>query len=119
VAPVTRAARVFTIPFGAPFLPTLAEAILSGRLLPGWPDVNDPLSLSGATVFVPTRRAARALVGELAGRAPGSAVLLPKVVPATNNKYLSASVCKCVSSCFAYSRGCSSNESRFAGKALV
>jgi ATP-dependent helicase/nuclease subunit B len=74
-------ARVFTIPFGAPFLPTLAEAILSGHLVPGWPEAGDPLSLSAGTVFVPTRRAARALSGELAARHVGPAVLLPRVVP--------------------------------------
>jgi ATP-dependent helicase/nuclease subunit B len=71
---------VFTIPAGTPFLPTLADALLGGRLVPGWPVADDPLSLATATVYVPTRRAARALGAELALRS-GGPVLLPRIVP--------------------------------------
>ncbi len=73
--------RVLTIPPGAPFLPTLADALLSGSLVPGWPDPADPLSLSEGTILVPTRRAARALAAVLAERLGDRAVLLPRIVP--------------------------------------
>ncbi|MCP8938822.1 double-strand break repair protein AddB [Alsobacter sp. SYSU M60028] len=74
-------ARVFSIPPGAAFLPTLASAMLSGALIPGWPDRGNPLSLSEATVFVPTRRAARGLAALLAEAADPGAALLPRIVP--------------------------------------
>ena len=41
-----RGPNVFTIPPGAPFLPTLARALISGALLPGFPDAGDPLALT-------------------------------------------------------------------------
>lgn len=74
-------ARVFTIPAGAPFLATLAEALLSGRIVPGFPDACDPLSLSAATIFLPTRRAARAFATLLAERYAPAPLLLPRLVP--------------------------------------
>ncbi|RWC10702.1 MAG: hypothetical protein EOS53_28675 [Mesorhizobium sp.] len=46
--------RVFSIPSGAPFLPTLAEALLHGRLVPGFRFNGDPLALADATIYVPT-----------------------------------------------------------------
>jgi len=51
--------RVFTIPASVPFLPTLIEALLGGRLVPGFPAGPDPLALAGATLYLPTRRACR------------------------------------------------------------
>ncbi|MBB3809669.1 double-strand break repair protein AddB [Pseudochelatococcus contaminans] len=73
--------HVFNIVTGAPFLPTLADALLSGRIVPGFPDAGDPLSLSRATIYLPTRRAARALATLLAERAAPAPVLLPRLVP--------------------------------------
>jgi ATP-dependent helicase/nuclease subunit B len=74
---------VFTIIRGVPFLPTLAEALLSGRLV--GPVADDPLALAAVTIYLPTRRAARALAAILAERlgrdAPGQATLLPRMVP--------------------------------------
>jgi inactivated superfamily I helicase len=66
--------RVFSIPPGCPFLPTLIEQILEGRVLPGLHDLSD------ATLYLPTRRAARALSALLAERAGGRALLLPRIV---------------------------------------
>lgn len=69
--------RVFTIPPGVSFLPTLADALLGGEL------TGTPVALAAlpdATIYVPTRRAARALAAVLAERA-GRAVLLPRIVP--------------------------------------
>src|ERR1700736_1677508 len=55
--------RVFTIPASLAFLPTLIRALADGTLVSGFPGA-DPLALSAATVYLPTRRACRA-AGEL------------------------------------------------------
>ncbi|MER9656673.1 double-strand break repair protein AddB [Mesorhizobium sp. M0152] len=77
--------RVFSIPPGAPFLPTLAEALLAGRLIPGFRFDGDPLALADVTIYVPTRRAARALRGvfvdSLASRGGGGSAILPVIRP--------------------------------------
>lgn len=73
--------RVFTIPPGAPFLPTLADALLDGRLVPGFPDAADPLALARATIYLPTRRATRALAAYLAERLGPRPALLPRIRP--------------------------------------
>ncbi|MER9304058.1 double-strand break repair protein AddB [Mesorhizobium sp. M0496] len=77
--------RVFSIPPGAPFLPTLAEALLDGRLVPGFRFDGDPLALADVTIYVPTRRAARALRGvfvdSLAARGGGGSAILPVIRP--------------------------------------
>jgi ATP-dependent helicase/nuclease subunit B len=73
--------RVFSIPPGAPFLPTLAEALLSGRLVPGFRFEGDPLALADATIYVPTRRAARALRGVFVDRLGGRSAILPVIRP--------------------------------------
>ncbi len=71
--------RVFTIPPGAPFLPTLAHALCEGRILDGFG--CDLAALADATIYLPTRRAARALTALLAGRGDGRGQLLPRIVP--------------------------------------
>jgi len=73
--------RLFTIPPGAAFLPTLAEAAVSGRLVPGFAASGDPLALAAATVYVPTRRAARELRSILVDLAGGRAAILPTIRP--------------------------------------
>ncbi|WP_336489346.1 double-strand break repair protein AddB [Methylobacterium nigriterrae] len=70
--------RVFTIPPGAPFLPALANALIGGRLVGDLG--SDPLALAGVTIYLPTRRAARALAAVLAERL-GEAALLPRMIP--------------------------------------
>ncbi|CAO4169154.1 double-strand break repair protein AddB [Methylorubrum aminovorans] len=72
------APRVFTIPPGAPFLPTLAEALVSGRLVGAVG--HDPLALAAVTLYLPTQRAVRALSTVLAQRL-GGAALLPRMIP--------------------------------------
>jgi len=74
-------AKVFTIQPGAPFLPTLVEALLSGRLVPGFRFDGDPLALADATIFVPTRRAARALRAGFAARIGNGTAILPVIRP--------------------------------------
>jgi ATP-dependent helicase/nuclease subunit B len=71
--------RVFTIPPGARFLPTLAEALLSGKIVPGFGLDDDPLKLADATIYVPTRRAARALRSAFVDQAGGRAAILPVI----------------------------------------
>lgn len=77
--------RIFTIAPGAPFLKTFASALLEGRIVDGYSRDLGPLEIADATIYVPTRRAARALAHELAhelalalGR---EATLLPKILP--------------------------------------
>ncbi|GGK39358.1 double-strand break repair protein AddB [Salinarimonas ramus] len=77
--------RVFTIPLGLPFLETLADALVEGRLVPGYPETSGPEALAEATIFLPTRRAARALGALVAERAAARfetpALVLPRIVP--------------------------------------
>jgi ATP-dependent helicase/nuclease subunit B len=51
--------RVCTIPASAPFLRTLIAALVDGRLVPDFAPGRDPLALGSATLYLPTRRAAR------------------------------------------------------------
>ncbi|MCJ2036744.1 double-strand break repair protein AddB [Methylobacterium sp. J-068] len=76
--PISDAPHVFTIPPGAPFLPTLAEALISGRLVGAIGD--DPFALASVTLYLPTQRAVRAFSSILAARL-GHAALLPRMVP--------------------------------------
>lgn len=80
---MTRSApRILTIPPGAAFLTTLAEQILSGGLVPELAyNPENPLSLAGATVFVPTRRAARVLRSELTDLIGKGSAILPSIRP--------------------------------------
>ncbi len=71
--------RVFSIPPGCAFLPTLVDALLEGRLV--GPLGDDPAALADVTIYVPTRRATRALVALLADHGGGKAQLLPRIVP--------------------------------------
>ncbi|MBL0403281.1 double-strand break repair protein AddB [Microvirga aerilata] len=71
--------RVFSIPPGCAFLPTLVDALLEGRLVGPLPD--DPAGLADVTIYVPNRRATRALIALLAERGNGRAQLLPRIVP--------------------------------------
>ena len=73
--------RIFTIPPGAPFLATFAENFLDGKIIPGLSRASGPLALAKAKIYVPTRRAGRALATELARRSESPATLLPKILP--------------------------------------
>jgi ATP-dependent helicase/nuclease subunit B len=70
--------RVFTIPASAPFLPTLIEALTSGRL--GFPVGRDPLALASATLFLPTRRACRLARDTFLHVLKDDAAVLPRIV---------------------------------------
>jgi len=73
-------ANVSTVPAGAPFLPTLARALLSGELVPGFPSA-DPLDLARATVYLPTQRAASAFARELVKASGKATLILPRIAP--------------------------------------
>jgi len=74
------APRLLTIPPGRPFLRTLTEALLDGRLTERFHyDPTDPLSLAGVTLLVPTRRAARVLRSEFVDLLGGRAAILPDI----------------------------------------
>ncbi len=72
-------ARVFTIPPSAPFLPTLIEALASGKL--GFAATGDPLALARVTLFLPTRRACRLARDAFLDGLPADAAILPRIVP--------------------------------------
>ncbi len=73
--------RLFTIAPSTPFLPTLVEALLNGRLIAGYPETEDPLALADATLYLPTRRACR-LAQEVFRKALKSdSAILPRIVP--------------------------------------
>lgn len=76
-----RAPNVCSIAPGAPFLPLFARALMEGRVIEGFPDASDPMALADATIYVPTRRAARALALELSRLAGADAVILPRIIP--------------------------------------
>jgi ATP-dependent helicase/nuclease subunit B len=77
-----RKSNVFTIPPGAPFLKTLAQALCDGRLVDGFRhDPADPLSLATATIYLPTRRAARVLRSEFVDLLGGRSAILPTIRP--------------------------------------
>jgi len=74
------APRVLSTPPGAPFLPTLADALLAGKLVPGFRlDGGDPLALSTVTIYLPTRRAARALRSLFVEKSPAGSAILPTI----------------------------------------
>ncbi|MDQ6867181.1 MAG: double-strand break repair protein AddB [Pseudomonadota bacterium] len=73
--------RVFTIAPGAPFLKTFAAALLEGRVVEGFSGRAGPFEMAEATIYVPTRRAARALADEFSRAINRSSVLLPRILP--------------------------------------
>lgn len=73
--------RLFTIPPGVPFLGTFVRALLAGEIAPGLSREAGPLALADVTIYVPTRRATRALIAEFAAQSERGATLLPKIRP--------------------------------------
>ncbi|HEY6578144.1 MAG TPA: hypothetical protein VIY09_02375, partial [Rhizomicrobium sp.] len=66
---------LYTIPAGVPFADTLARGLIAQLGAE-----RDPLALSAATVYLPTRRSVRAL-GESFARVLNGAALLPDIRP--------------------------------------
>ena len=76
-----RQPRVFTIPSGAPFLPTLSHALLDGVLVEGFPGAGGAAALADATIYVPTQRAAQALAWALLSASRAQSLILPRIAP--------------------------------------
>ncbi len=70
--------HVFTIPASAPFLPTLIEALVGGKL--GVRPANDPLTLAATTLYLPTRRACRLMRDAFLDVLKTDAAILPRIV---------------------------------------
>ena len=74
------APRLFTVPSGIAFLQCLAQSLCDGSLVEGFHNSpEDPLVLSTATIYLPTRRAARALRSEFVDMLGGSSAVLPSI----------------------------------------
>jgi ATP-dependent helicase/nuclease subunit B len=71
--------RIYTIDATEPFLETLARALMEGQ----FPGVNvaGPLDLANLTLYLPTRRATRALQDAFLKTGTARALLLPRVRP--------------------------------------
>jgi ATP-dependent helicase/nuclease subunit B len=74
-------ANILTVEAGRPFLDSLASALLDGRLPSDGGAAPTPLELARMTLYLPTRRATRALQDAFLRAAGGRALLLPKIVP--------------------------------------
>ena len=72
--------RIFTIHPSAPFLATLVDALLDGRLVPDFAPRQDPLALVDATIFLPTRRSIRAVRETFLASLGGAATFLPRLL---------------------------------------
>lgn len=72
--------RVFTIHPGAPFLATLAEALLDGRLIAGRDYRHHPLDLADVSIYLPTRRAGAALRQAFRDAFGAGAAMLPRIL---------------------------------------
>jgi ATP-dependent helicase/nuclease subunit B len=72
--------RVFTIPASVPFVPTLLDALTSGRLVEGFAAGHDPLAFADATLYLPTRRACRLVRDSFLDLLKGDAAILPRIV---------------------------------------
>ncbi|MEM7398833.1 MAG: double-strand break repair protein AddB [Pseudomonadota bacterium] len=72
--------RLYTVPPSAPFLTTLARAILAGDLPERGGPKPDPLELPLTTIYLPTRRAARTLREAFLTESGGKAMLLPRIL---------------------------------------
>ena len=77
---MARSGTIFSIAPHAPFLATLADAIIEGRVAPGWRR-EGPFWLSDFTIYLPTRRAANTLSRILADRLGDAPMLLPDIRP--------------------------------------
>jgi len=74
-----RLGNVFSIAPGSDFLRTLVDALLDGVLIEGFYPAQNPLLLPDTTIYVPNRRAARALSSAFLARFEKTATLLPRI----------------------------------------
>ena len=72
--------RVFSVPASAPFLRTLIEALVDGRLIPGFAARAQPDRLAQVTLYLPTRRAGRMARDIFLDVLDIDAAVLPRIV---------------------------------------
>ncbi len=72
--------RVFNVPSSAPFLHTVIEALVDGRLVEGFDARTNPELLADATLYLPTRRAGRLAREVFLDVLKADAVVLPRIV---------------------------------------
>src|ERR1043166_1897368 len=72
--------RVFTIPASAQFLPVLIDALMNDKLGVGFKPAGVPLALADATIYLPTRRAARLVRETFLDIVKDDAAILPRLV---------------------------------------
>ncbi len=73
--------RIYTVPAGQPFLRALASALLRGDLPARGGPKPSPVDLTDVTLYLPTRRATRALQDAFLAAGDGRAMLLPSILP--------------------------------------
>ena len=73
--------RIYTVPSGQPFLECLARALLNGDLPVRGGTPPSAIDLTGVTLYLPTRRATRALQDAFLKAGQGRAMLLPTIKP--------------------------------------
>ncbi len=71
--------RIFSVPPGCAFLRETARALVDGRLIEGFVPADEPLRLTEATVYLPTRRAVRAFGDEVLAAVGSRAGYLPAI----------------------------------------
>ena len=72
--------RVFSVPASAPFLRTLIDALVDGKLVDGFAARAHPERLARATLYLPTRRAGRMAREIFLDVLKTDAVVLPRIV---------------------------------------
>ncbi len=72
--------RVFNVPSSAPFLHTVIEALIDGKLVEGFSARNNPELLADATLYLPTRRAGRMAHEVFLDVLGTSAAILPRII---------------------------------------
>lgn len=75
------AGRIFTIPPSAPFLDTLARAILAGNLPRDGGAAPGPADLADYLIYLPNRAACRAMAGAFLRASGNRVTLLPRMRP--------------------------------------
>ncbi|WP_455477063.1 double-strand break repair protein AddB [Bartonella sp. B41] len=79
---MTHNPRVFSISLGTPFLQNFVDALLSGRVIDDFaPNGDIQTALADTLIYVPTRRAARALRIAFVERSNKQSTFLPTICP--------------------------------------
>ena len=78
---MTGGLRIYTVPAGQPFLQALARALINGDLPVCGGAKPSASDLTGVTLYLPTRRATRALQDAFLAAGGGRAMLLPAILP--------------------------------------